>query len=150
MPKVQVKTKVQAESRREFLREKPEVSLFMACCGMVQEMRCLACALDGGRISRKTFLSRSDAVLGQLIEMVCATERFDVLLPVMDYGQFSPFFWRWFNWWEDYMKGLSPAQLDHIHRLAQKGLPGLNEYRPKGDWLRYRHTPAFMVVVSWG
>jgi len=38
-------------------------------------------------------MEKSNVVLAQLTDTVVATERFDVVLPVMGYGQFCPFFW---------------------------------------------------------
>ncbi|HVV70682.1 MAG TPA: hypothetical protein VHI52_04145, partial [Verrucomicrobiae bacterium] len=64
------------------------------------------------------------------------------------YGCFSPFFWRWFNWWDDYMKALSSSEIGQIDRLARGRKPAVEDYRPDGSWLRYRHTPSFRLVFS--
>jgi len=87
-------------------------------------------------------------VLSQLASTAEATERFDIVLPVMDYGQFSPYFWRWYNWWDDYLKGLQSREINLIDRMARNRKPGVEGYRPEGDWNRYRHTPAFRLEFS--
>jgi hypothetical protein len=86
-------------------------------------------------------------ILGQLNAAADATERFDIVLPVMDYGRFSPFFWRWFNWWDDYFKELTSRQSCQIERLAREAKQSAEHYRPREDWVRYRHTPAFNLVI---
>ena len=148
MPKTAVKSKLRVERDNEFLREAPEVSIFLACYGMVEELRNLERAFRSSDLNDKGFFEEFNQVLTQLSQIAEATERFDVLLPVMDYGQFSPFFWRWFNWWDDYLRELSPRQLASVERLARERKPALTQHRPKEDWVRYRHTPAFCLVMS--
>jgi hypothetical protein len=115
---------------------------------MVNQLRGLERAFKGGEFNLSAFLDKSNAVLSQLTETVSATERFDIVLPVMDYGQFSPFFWRWFNWWDDYFKGLSPGQIAHIERLARERVRNVDDYRPADHWVTHRHTPAFTLVPT--
>jgi len=148
MPKTAVKSKLRVERDNEFLREAPEVSIFLACYGMVEELRNLERAFRSSDLNDKGFFEEFNQVLTQLSQIAEATERFDVLLPVMDYGQFSPFFWRWFNWWDDYFRGLSPAQIAHIERLARERTRNVNDYRPEEHWLTYRHTPAFTLIPT--
>jgi hypothetical protein len=114
---------------------------------MVDELRGLACAFSALEISKSTFMGRCKAVLGQLNQAADATERFDIVLPVMDYGRFSPFFWRWFNWWDDYFKELTPRQIGQIERMAREERPTVKSYRPREHWVQYRHTPAFTLVI---
>jgi len=148
MPKTTTKAPTQIQQEKEVLQSEPEVSLFISCLVMVNQLRGLERAFKGGEFNLSAFLDKSNAVLSQLTETVSATERFDIVLPVMDYGQFSPFFWRWFNWWDDYFKGLTPAEIGHIERLARERARLVNEFRPQEDWLAYRHTPAFTLVPT--
>src|SRR5690242_2030891 len=117
MPKTTTKAPTQIQQEKEVLQSEPEVSLFISCLVMVNQLRGLERAFKGGEFNLSAFLDKSNAVLSQLTETVSATERFDIVLPVMDYGQFSPFFWRWFNWWDDYFKGLSPRSEEHTSEL---------------------------------
>jgi len=119
----------------------------MACRGMVEQLRELAGAFNAEEISKRTFMARCKAVLTQLNHAADATERFDIVLPVMDYGRFSPFFWRWFNWWDDYLKDFTPGQISRLEWLASRTKRAIDGQRPREHWLRYRHTAAFTLVI---
>src|ERR1043166_338444 len=114
MPKTKTKPEFQVEQNKEFLLNAPEISIFMSCCVLVNELRSLERSFTGGEMTKNAFLDRSNKVLGKLNETVDATERFDIMLPVMDYGRFSPFFWRWLHWWDDYFKGFTAGQIVDI------------------------------------
>jgi hypothetical protein len=148
MPKTAVKSKLGIEQDKGFLQDAPEVCIFLACFGMINELRHLELACKAGVMSDQSFFAQFNEILGQLASAVEATERFDVLWPVMDYGKFSPFFWRWFNWWDDYLQGLTPKQLGNLERMARGRKPSVNRHRPREHWIQYRHTPAFTLVVS--
>jgi hypothetical protein len=148
MPKTAVKSKLRIERDNEFLRDAPEVSIFLACLGMIDELRYLERTFRAREMSDQTFFEQFNEILGQLTQVAEATDRFDVLWPVMDYGKYSPFFWRWFNWWDDYLQGLTPRQIGHLERLARHRKSTVSRHRPREDWLRYRQTPAFTIVVS--
>ena len=149
MPKTTTKSKVAAIGQdREVLASAPEVSVFIHCLVMVNQLRGLERAFKNREITRGAFLDKSNAVLGQFNEAVATTERFDIVLPVMDYGQFSPFFWRWFNWWDDFFKGLSALQIVEVERVARERGPAVAAYRPDSHWIGYRHTPAFTLVPA--
>lgn len=148
MPKTKTKTSFTVERRREFRLEAPEVSIFLACLSAVSELRCLANDYDRGELTRREFSQDSSAVVTRLNELASATERFDIVCPVMEFGSFSPFFWRWFNWWSDYLRELKPRQMSYLEKLAREAAPALNTHRPKDDWVRYRHTPAFALVIT--
>jgi len=115
---------------------------------MVNQLRGLERAFKGCEFNLSAFLDKSNAVLSQLTETVSATERFDIVLPVMDYGQFSPFFSRWFNWLDDYFRALTPAQSAQIERSARERASNVSDFRPQEHWLAYRHTPAFTLVPT--
>jgi len=110
---------------------------------MVQELWTLERLFEAGKIDRATFVDRTNGLLSQLSRTVEATHRFDLVMPVMDSGRFSPSFWRWFNWWSDYRSTLTPAQIEQIQRLGRERWSAANNHRPGGDWLNYRQTPAF-------
>src|SRR6266404_2668287 len=107
MPKAK---QVLTEQVSDLLLNAPEVSVFMTCCGLVNELRGLQRAFESGEINESILLEKSKGALAALRTGVAATERFDIVAPVASDGQFSPFFWRWFGWWEDYFKGLTVAQ----------------------------------------
>lgn len=148
MPKTTTKSGVGLRQDKEVLANAPEVSLFIHCLVMVNQLRALERGFKNGEIERSAFLDKSNAVLGQFSDAVTATERFDIVLPVVDYGEFSSFFWRWFNWWDDYFKGLNALQIVEIERMARERAREVAAYRPEGHWIRYRHTPAFTLVPT--
>jgi hypothetical protein len=131
------------QKEQEFLQNPPEVSCFIACLVMVNQLRLLERAFNGGELSPNAFQSKTHAVLGQLTPAVALTERFDIVTPVMGPGQFSPFFWRWFNWWEDYFGKLTTTEIAEIQRLGRELQVAVNDYRPADHWVRHRNTPAF-------
>src|SRR6266436_7688113 len=146
MPKTAAKSKFGIEQEKEFLLNAPEVCLFVACLGLVKELRGLEAAFKRSESTRPDFQDKANAVLAHLNETVDATERFDIVMPVMGYGQFSPFFWRWFNWWDDSFKSLTLTQIRDIGRQAREGFPTVNDYRPENHWVSDRNTPAFTLV----
>jgi len=148
MPKATTKTDPVLKQDTDVLAGAPEVSVFIHCLVMVNQLRALERGFKNGEVDKSAFLDKSNAVLGQFSDAVTATERFDIVLPVIDYGNFSPFFWRWFNWWDDYCKGLNPMQIVEIERLARDRAKGVGSFRPDGHWIHYRHTPAFTLVPS--
>ena len=115
---------------------------------MVNELRGLERAVEVQDIDQEAFEEKSKAVLDRLTEAARATQRFDVVLPVMRGGQFSPFFWRWFNWWDDYLKALSPSQVAESERNARERGSLVQELRPKGNWLTYRDNPAIIFAAD--
>lgn len=148
MPKTKVKSVLAVEHRTNFLLEAPEVSIFLACLALINELRFLASAYEIGEVTRADFSRQSTNLVAELTELASATERFDIVCPIMEFGRFSPFFWRWFNWWHDYLKDLRPRQVSSLEKLARDFSPSLRAHRPKDDWLCYRHTPAFALVIT--
>ena len=150
MPKSKLNAEPQVEKEKDFLPDAPEVSCFLSCQAAVNQLRGLSSAFEGGEISANPFLARFKAVLEQLGPMVAATERFDIVMPVLGEGQFSPYFWRWFNWWEDYFRQLTPGEIEKIADLASERLLAVNAFRPNQDWSTCRATPAFTLPGSLG
>ncbi len=148
MPKTKTKSKFRVERDEAFLLAAPEVSIFLACVASVNELRWLASAYECGELTRIAFSRQSTSVVADLCKLVSATERFDIVCPVMEFGSFSPFFWRWFNWWNDFLKDVTPRQLSRLEKLAREGAGAVITHRPKDDWVRYRHTPAFALVIN--
>ena len=148
MPKTKIKSKSKLELGTRFLAGAPEVSIFLACLAAVNELRYLAGAYESGGLTRAEFSCESSSVVAELNELAEVTERFDIVCPVLEFGKFSPFFWKWFNWWHDYMAELKPRQVSYVEKLARQFAPALKNHRPKEDWIRYRRTPAFALVVS--
>ncbi|HWW02821.1 MAG TPA: hypothetical protein VNZ64_24190 [Candidatus Acidoferrum sp.] len=148
MQKSTAKSRFVVEQDKKFLLNAPEVSLFSAALVIINQVRGLEQAFKLGTIAKGAFTKKANALLEHLTETVAATERFDIVLPVMDYGRLSPFFWRWFNWWDDYFKELTPKQVEEIERLRREHSSTLEDYRPKGHWLVYRQTPAPIPVIT--
>jgi len=148
MPKTKIKPKVRVERSQEYLRTAPEVSIFLACVATVNQLRCLAAAYEVGEITRVSFSRQSTCVVAELSELADATERFDIVCPVIEFGRFSPFFWRWFNWWNDFLKDFNARQIGYLEKKAREGANLTAAHRPQGDWVRYRHTPAFALVIT--
>ncbi|HTL16712.1 MAG TPA: hypothetical protein VL793_05710 [Patescibacteria group bacterium] len=148
MPKTKINAKVRPERDAEFLVVAPEVSIFLACMAAVDELRALATTYESGELTRVAFSRRSTRVVAELSELANATERFDIVCPVLEFGLFSPFFWRWFNWWSDYLQDLSPRQLTRVEKLSQEPEYSSKQPRPPAHWLKYRSTPAFALVIN--
>jgi hypothetical protein len=125
-----------------FFLSAPEISIFVACCVMINELRGLERSLASGEINSTGFQEKSKTLLLRLAEAADATQRFDVVWPVMGEGRFSPYFWRWFNWWDDYLKGLTPSRVAELERDAREHGSLIEDLRPKGHWVRYRSTAA--------
>jgi hypothetical protein len=148
MPKTKTKAKQTVERNERFLLEAPEVSIFLACLAAINQLRWLASAYECGELTRVAFSRQSTCVVAELSELVSATDRFDIVCPVFEFGSFSPFFWRWFNWWNDFLKDWTPRQVSNLERMAREGGAVGASHRPQDDWVRYRHTPAFSLVVT--
>jgi hypothetical protein len=140
-------TQCEVERDQVFYLGAPEISVFVACCVMVNELRGLQRSLQTGDITQTAFQDKTKPILDRLNEAADATQRFDVIFPVMTREQFSPFFWRWFNWWDDYLKALTPSQVAETERRAREGGSLIDDLRPKGNWVKYRNTPAICFPV---
>src|SRR5690349_6802477 len=114
---------------------------------MINELRGLQRSLQTGDITEAVFRQKAKLILDRLNEAAEATHRFDVVFPVMAREQFSPFFWRWFNWWDDYLKALTPSQVAETERRTREGGSLIDDLRPKGHWVKYRNTPAIGFPV---
>jgi hypothetical protein len=148
MPKTKIKSIGKSESDSQFLLDAPEVSIFLACAAAVNQLRGLAAEYEAGELTRVAFSRRSTCVVAELSELAGATERFDIVCPVLEFGSFSPFFWRWFNWWNDFLDEYTPRQVSQLVRLARTRTERSSAHRPDDHWLRYRSTPAFALVIS--
>jgi len=149
MTQFTAKIKSMVAENRKFRFSAPEILIFAACLGRVQALLTLVQSFETGEMDRGFFVVRVNAVLRQLCRTAEATQRFDIVAPVLEFGHFSTPFWRWFNWWNEYRKTLRPEQIDEIERLVQQELPELDDYRPKGDWFDHSDgTPAFLLEVT--
>ena len=148
MSKFRAKSRFVVKQDKQFLLNAPEVSFFIAVSVTINQLRDLGHAFENRKIAKRAFMRKFNRVLAELTETVATTERFDIVLPVMDYGQFSSCFWRWFNWWDDYFKKLTPMQVEEIERLGRERDSTLRDYRPRDHWLSCRHTPAFILVLT--
>jgi len=149
MTQFTAKIKGMVVENRDFRFHAPEILIFAACLGRVQALLSLVQSFETGEMDRAFFVARVNSVLRQLIRTAEATQRFDIVAPVIEFGQFSTPFWRWFNWWNAYRKTLKPEQIDDIERLARQNLSRIKDYRPEGDWIAYSdETPAFLLEIS--
>jgi len=108
---------------------------------MINELRGLERSLQAGELTSGAYQEKSGALLVRLGEAAQATERFDIVFPFIARGRFSPFFWRWFNWWDDYLKALTPSRVAEIERRARERGTLIDDLRPRGHWITYRSTP---------
>ena len=125
----------------EFLFRAPEIYIFSACRHIIELLVAAQAEADSSGTNAAASDKKRSEFFTQLHGLAVATQRFDIVLPFTTERGFSPFFWRWFNWWCDYRKGLSADELDLVHRLQEASDPGALDYRPPGDWLTYRATP---------
>jgi hypothetical protein len=145
-PQADIRPKMLVQQAKEFLLRAPEIAIFGVCCVMVDELRDLQRALNRGDLSMDSFVDKSNAVLSQFAQTANASQRFGVVMPMIEYGHFSSFFWRWFNWWDDYFRALTPSQVNEIEALAREGMATANNFRPPDHWIQYRDTPAFTIL----
>jgi hypothetical protein len=139
-PKLQL-PQIDPQQDPAFFLSAPEISVFVACCVMLNELRALDRSLAHSDIGSTMFQQKSKLLLEHLAEAVESTQRFDILLPVLAPGLFSPFFWRWFNWWDDYLKALTPSRVAELERRARERGSLMEDLRPRGHWITYRSTP---------
>jgi hypothetical protein len=132
---------------RAYLLTAPEISIFLVCYSMRNSLLELEHSHNEGLAPPEEFFSRFNMILAQFTETAEATYRFDIVLPVMALGMFSPSFWRWFHWWDSYLEGLTHRERVRLERLAMDRLPGIDSYRPPGDWSNCSCLPAFKIIV---
>jgi hypothetical protein len=142
MPNAKPKPKLPSD-QEEFLLNPPEIAVFMACCVVVNELRGLEEAFKVGEITKAAFLQKSASLQQKLTKAAAGSERFDVVMPVLLETELSTVFWRWFNWWEDYFRKLTPSEICEIERLGKELRFQVNAYRPKNHWIKCRRTPGF-------
>jgi hypothetical protein len=142
MLETKTKDSVMQKFDTEFLLNAPEIYIFAACRHIVEQVLAIQVAATAGEISATRYREWVNPLFLQLRGLAGATERFDIVFPVTSEGVFSPFFWRWFNWWYDYRQSLSPKKLERVHRLQDTYDPAALDYRPAGHWVNYRATPA--------
>jgi len=138
----------------------PEISVWMTAFGCLRSIDEFAVKWNRKNITRQQYYKAVNGCLFNLAETADATHRFGVLLPATiepHYRRhlrerndgllkvdFSPSFWRWYNWWNDYINTLSTIEREYVYDLAMERLPALEMYRPGGDWLHYRSNPVLI------
>lgn len=164
MTDAQLQSTMGGSKDRCLLVEVPEISVWMTAFGCLNSVEEVLTERRQLRISEKQYFKQVNGCLANLAETADATHRFGVLLPATmepnyrkhlrerDDGflkvEFSPSFWRWYNWWHDYVNTLSVAQRKYVYQLAVERLPGLEAYRPAGDWLNYRSNPVLVLSLN--
>ncbi len=164
--KMSTKTEFVADSGRDgdILVHAPEISVWMTSFGCLRSVEEFLAEWKQKNITEKQYYKVVNSCLLNLAETADATHRFGVFLPATvephyrrhvrdrDDGflkvEFSPFFWRWYNWWDDYISTLSTIERRRVYRLALERLPALDMYRPAGDWLHYRTNPVLVLSTN--
>lgn len=141
MLETSIKCNVMQEFDTEFLLNAQEIYIFSACRHILEQLQAVQGAVNAGQSGLSRPPERVNLLINQLRGLAQATERFDIVVPWTPEAGFSPFFWRWFNWWHDYRQSLTRKQLERVHRLQDAFDPAVLKYRPGGDWLRFRETP---------
>ena len=149
MPEATLASESRKQFDTEFLFRAPEIYVFSACSHVVDQVAIARAEASSGKQGASRCEERARLLAFQLWGLAAATQRFDIIVPLTSEGDFSPYFWRWFNWWTDYREGLSPEELDQVHGLLEAFDPAALEYRPPGDWLNHRSTvpPALRGVL---
>jgi hypothetical protein len=137
-----IASNVMQEFDTEFLLNAPELYIFAACRHVVELLQSAHFAAKCDEVESSTRNERVGRLLSELQALAQATERFDILVPFTSETGFSKFFWRWYNWWNDYREKLTEEELELVHQLQDACDPGALQYRPRGHWLRRRATPA--------
>ena len=147
MPNAKLESDLMEEFDTEFLLHAPEIYIFSACRHLVELIKALGLtAADRTKSSPEA--ERLNRLLAQLGALAVATERFDIIVPFTPESGFSPFFWRWFNWWWDYRQKLTREELDEVHQLQDCHDPAVIKCRPRGNWVTYRNTPAIGLSTT--
>lgn len=164
MPEGETKDKEQAERDREILLNAPELSIWMVAFGCLSYLIEIRIAYANDHIDSKTFYPRFNEGFAEFIDTADATSRFGVVMPVVAEAnfrrrmkkepnfiidaKFSSFFWKWYNWWDDYLGTLTKEQRERLRQLGMDRLPEIEHYRPPGDWINYRSDPPPVLTFS--
>ena len=54
-------------------------------------------------------------------------------VPTVEDGRPTEDYWKWFRWWDSYIKGLSNEEWNVLDNKIKKE-EDISAYRPKGDW----------------
>jgi hypothetical protein len=133
----------------------------MAAYGCLVALDEAAVKYRSQQVGEEGFYAQSNAILVNLAEIAEETHRFGVVMPLaiengykkqlkkleqeMLRPAFSSTFWKWYNWWGDYIKALSPDEVTHVYQLATMHLPQLARFRPDGDWLNHRADRSILL-----
>lgn len=163
MTNADINAAIDGQKGQSLLLNTPEISVWMTACGCLRELSDIQAAHAANKIVKENYYRSVNAMLIELAETADLTHRFGVLLPAAvephykrRVGQlkdafikveFSSFFWRWYNWWDDYMKAMDQASRNQLYQLVTFRLPDVETFRPKDDWVSYRSEPAFVLSV---
>ena len=78
MSKATVKAKVQVRRDNNFLREAPEISVFLVCLGLINQLRSLEQVFRQGELKDRVFFDKFNSVLAQLTSIVDHAQRKDL------------------------------------------------------------------------
>lgn len=158
----ELKANLQGSEGSELLVSAPEICIWMTAFGCLRTLQETMEGRKAGTLTDKQFFRQFNEMLVELGETADATHRFGVLLPALlesHYKKrakqledrlvkvdFSPSFWRWYNWWDDYIRSLTAAQTRHLYHLAMERVPTVEEHRPIGDWMSHRAEPILILT----
>jgi hypothetical protein len=138
----------------------PEISVWMSAMGCLRTIGEYQVAWQSNTLSDRAYFRSVNSSLLELAASAEATHRFDVVLPVTVQNtwwgrkarereflevQIYPPFWRWYNWWGDYLLSMIQSDRDFLYKLVLEQRPEVENYRPPGDWLKHRAEPALIL-----
>jgi len=66
-------------------------------------------------------------------EAVAHLTRFGLAKPTEDDGRPTPEYWKWYRWWDGYIKSLSEEEFSALEVALDKGVD-VSKWRPTGSW----------------
>lgn len=161
MTKSDINAALNGQRGQSPLLSTPEISVWMTAFGCLREISDISAAYQAKKLTPEKYYRSVNHMLVELAETADDTHRFGVLLPssiepnykkrvsALKDGfvqvEFSLSFWRWFNWWDDYMKSMPPVARNELYKLVTYRLPEVENYRPDGDWISHRKEPGLVL-----
>ena len=130
----------------EFRNSAPEIMVFLALYGLIYALKEAYTESVRTKETVYDFSMKISPLYLRFRLAVEATSRFDLVLPIQGASTISTSLWRWYNWWDDYVKTLTPHQLEVISGYGKVNDPEVEKFRPDGDWIGYRADSSFTLV----
>lgn len=146
---------------KDLLAESPEVCLWMTVRGGLTLLKEIEFEYREKKLDQRGYTKKMNAALVDLAWVIGMLHRFSVVLPChllnprhLDREEqfvtftFYPIFWRWYNWWGDYLISLDQPERDLLFRLVTNRSGKVDRFYPPGDWLHHRSDPFVTLVVT--